>query len=69
MGFMLRLLAIGAAIFTLASCDLAKDTADTSEGGAKGAAGIAGKMKDGTTGGADLDSGETPAESAEDSGG
>ena len=53
----------------LLSCDIAKDTAETSKGGAKGATGIAGKMKEGTAGNADLDSGETPAEAAEDSGG
>jgi hypothetical protein len=51
------------------SCDLAKDTADTSKGGAKGATGIAGKMKEGTAGDADLDTGETAAESKDDSGG
>jgi hypothetical protein len=51
------------------SCDIAKDTADTSKGGAKNAAGIAGKMKQGTAGDADLDSGETPSDSTEDSGG
>ena len=57
------LLALG-----LCACDVAKDTADTSKGGAKGATGIAGKMKEGTAGNADLDSGETPSDSAEDSG-
>lgn len=48
----------------LASCDIAKDTADTSKGGAKGATGIAGKMKHGTAGDADPETGEEPSEEA-----
>ena len=56
-------------MLTLASCDVAEDTADTSKGGAKGAAGIADKMSAGTAGDADLDSGETADDAAEDAAG
>jgi hypothetical protein len=58
-------LMLGAMAFALSACDLAKDTADTSQGGAQGAGGIAEKMSDGTTGGLDLETGEAAAGSGE----
>ena len=66
MGFVWKTFLVSVFLMACASCDLAKDTADTSKGGAKNAAGIAGKMHNGTAGDADLDTGETPAESKDD---
>jgi hypothetical protein len=40
------------------SCDMAKDTADTTEGGGEGAVGIAEKMSQGTLGDTEEDLGE-----------
>jgi hypothetical protein len=55
-------------LIAVQSCDIAKDTADSSKGGAKGAVGIAGKMHNGTAGDADLDSGESSSDKPEDGG-
>jgi hypothetical protein len=56
-----RVLTLGAllAVSLASACDLGKDAATTTEGGAESAAGIADKMSQGTVGGADEDSGES----------
>jgi len=56
-GLAITLMAVVAAC--LLSCNTAKDTARTGEGGANGAAGIAGKMKNGTVGDTDPDTGDS----------
>ncbi len=43
-----------------AGCNTAKDTANTANKGGQGAVGIAEKMKGGTVGNADADTGESP---------
>jgi hypothetical protein len=48
-----------ALLFALAGCNVAKDTADTTEKGGQGAVGLAEKMSGGTVGDADADSGES----------
>jgi hypothetical protein len=45
----------------VAGCNTAKDTADTSRKGGAGAVGVAEKMKSGTVGETDMDSGEAAA--------
>lgn len=52
-----------------AGCNTAKDTANTTEKGGAGAVGIAEKMKGGTVGNADADSGETSGSEQEAGGG
>jgi hypothetical protein len=56
-------------LLALASCDLAKDTSATSQGGAQGAAGIADKMSAGTAGDADPETGDTGDGTAQADGG
>ena len=68
MALLKRAVLLAVALVAVQSCDIAKDTADSSKGGAKGAVGIAGKMHNGTAGEADLDSGETSSDKTEDGG-
>ncbi|MCB1218939.1 hypothetical protein KDL44_16280 [bacterium] len=62
--------ALIAAILAFTSCDMFKETADTTQGGGEGAVGIADKMSQGTLKDADMDSGESSSDSSssEDSG-
>lgn len=52
-------LLIGSVLACLLGCNLAKDTADTGERGAQGATGLAEKMKGGTVGDVNEDTGES----------
>lgn len=52
------------AVFAV-SCNLAKDTGETAEKGGQGAVSTAEKMKGGTVGDADMDSGESSADAEE----
>lgn len=46
------------ALLCLAGCNLVKDTGETAKQGGEGAVGTAEKMKGGTVGGTDMDTGE-----------
>lgn len=52
----------------LAGCNMAKDTADTSEKGGQNAVGVAEKMHGGTVGDTDMDSGESGSSDSEGGG-
>ncbi|MCC7478502.1 hypothetical protein IT575_08570 [bacterium] len=55
----LLLIAALAALFQLAGCNEAADTADTTERGGANAVGVAEQMSGGTVGDTDMDSGES----------
>lgn len=57
--------ALAAGILLCSSCNLAKDTGTTAEKGGKGAVSTAEKMKGGTVGDTDADTGESSSDAAE----
>jgi len=57
--------AVAVALMLLAGCDIAKDTAETGKKGGEGAGSVANKMKGGTVGDTDMDTGESASEEAE----
>jgi hypothetical protein len=59
-------IAFGVLLALLVGCNVAKDTATTTEKGGKDAAGLAGKMKGGTVGDVNEDTGDSA--SGEESG-
>jgi hypothetical protein len=56
---------VAAALAVLAGCDIAKDTAETGVKGGEGAGSVANKMKGGTVGDTDMDTGESASEETE----
>ncbi|MCB1220954.1 MAG: hypothetical protein H7A35_12480 [Planctomycetales bacterium] len=60
--------ALLALVLGLCSCDMFKDTADTTQAGGEGAVGIADKMSEGTLKDADMDSGESASDDSSESG-
>ena len=60
------ILAAVAAMLCCFGCDLAEESADTTEGAGEGAIGIAETMSGGTVGDADMDTGEVAEEEDSD---